>query len=430
VSPFRPLRRLQRSMRMLLSTDAFRSFAVAFAVIVAVVAASCDKIPLTSPTGSTISLAIDRSIVPVNGQATVIATVIESAGTAVHNGTTVSFTTTIGSISPFEAQTINGRATVTYIAPSVSGTAVINAFSGAASTTSGNSSAGGVSVMVGSAAVGTGGVTVNVAPATVSQNGGTVIVSARVLDTGNNPLGGVAVIFATDQGTLGSTSVVTDSSGSASTTLTTNRVTKVSATVGAQKGEFTVNVVTAPTVTITVGSGTATAGSPVAFTVTPTATATGNPIASVLVEFGDGHSQTLGAINGPVGLTHTYERAGGYTAIATAIDINGARGVGSVGVVVGFAPLPTASITATPNPVPASANGLTAFTVTAGPATSGPPLRTVRVTLGDGTVIYNGTGPGSFTYRFGGSGTYVATVTATDANGYTGQGSTVVVVNP
>jgi hypothetical protein len=307
---------------------------------------------------------------------------------------------------------------------------VINAYSGAASTTSGNSSAGGVSVMVGSAAVGTGGVTLNAAPATVSQNGGTVLLSARVLDTGNNPLGGVAVIFSTDQGTLGSTSVLTDSTGSASTTLTTNRVTKVTATVGAQKGEFTVNVVTAPTATITTSTTSPVAGSPVAFTVTPTTAATSNPIASVLVEFGDGQSQTLGAITGPVGLTHVYGSAGGYTATATTLDISGGRGVSSVGVVVGFAALPTVSITANPNPVTPSANGLTSFTLTATAGTGGAPLRTVRVTLGDGTVIYNGTGPATFSYRFGGSGNYLVTATATDASGLVGQSSTVVVVQP
>jgi hypothetical protein len=170
----------------------------------------------------------------------------------------------------------------------------------------------------------------------------------------------------------------------------------------------------------------------VAFTVTPTTAATSNPIASVLVEFGDGQSQTLGAITGPVGLTHVYGSAGGYTATATTIDISGGRGVSSVGVVVGFAALPTITMTATPNPVSSSgtANGVVSFTTTAAAASGGPPIRSVRVVLQDGTVIYNGTGPGSFTYRFGGSGNYVVTATVTDAAGNVGQSSTVVVVQP
>ena len=51
-----------------------RLFAVAALTIAVVVA--CDQMPLTSPTGSTISLSIDRSILPLNGQATVRAVVI------------------------------------------------------------------------------------------------------------------------------------------------------------------------------------------------------------------------------------------------------------------------------------------------------------------------------------------------------------------
>jgi len=409
--------------------DAARSFLVAFAVVGAVVAASCDKVPLTSPTGSTISIAVDKNIVPVGGQATVTATVIESAGTAVNNGTVVSFTTTAGSFNPPEATTVNGRATSTFQAPNVSVTAVLNAFSGAASTSSGNSSSGGVQVMVGSAAVGTGGVSINVAPATVPDSGGTVTVSARVVDTANNPLAGVAVLFATDQGTLESTSVLTDAGGSASTRLTTNRVTKVTATVGAQSKEFTVNIVTSPVATITT-SGTAIAGLPVSFTVTPTAAATANPIASIVVDFGDGQSQTLGAITGAVGLTHIYQHAGGYTATATTTDINGARGVSSTAVVVGFPTRPTATITVSTNPVPPASQGLATFTVTATAAAGSPPISNIRVTLADGTVIYNASAAGSFQYRFGGSGTYAVNVQATDANGNVGTGSTVVVVQP
>ena len=57
-----------------------RLFAVAALTIAVVVA--CDQVPLTSPTGSTISLSIDKSILPLNGQATVRAVVTESIGHA------------------------------------------------------------------------------------------------------------------------------------------------------------------------------------------------------------------------------------------------------------------------------------------------------------------------------------------------------------
>ncbi len=407
-----------------------QSFLLAFAVIAAVVAASCDKVPLTSPTGSTISLSIDKSILPVNGQAKVIAVVTESAGTAVQNGTTVSFQSTMGRVEPAEAQTVNGRAEVTYVAPSVSGTVTINAFSGSASTSgSGNSSAGGIQVRVGSAAVGA--ISVNVAPATVPQSGGIVTVSALVLDTANNPLPSVGVLFTTDQGTLGNTNVFTDANGNATTTLNTNRITKVAATVGAQKGEFTVNVVTAPTVTITVTPASPTAGSPVAFLITPSTAATANPIQSVLIEFGDGQTQTINGITGPVGLTHTYNRDGGYTVTATAIDINNQRGVSSIAVVIAPAPLPTVTLSANPNPILLTGNGFTTFTVGATAGATSSPIRSVTVRLANGTVIYSGTGGGVFTYQFGtfpGGSTNTVTAVATDSLGNVATISIVVVL--
>ena len=97
VSPFRPLHLLVlRSTRALGRNDAVRSFMVAFAVIAAVVAASCDKVPLTSPTGSTILLSASTNIVPIDGSAEITATVTESAGTAVQNGTTVVFRADLG----------------------------------------------------------------------------------------------------------------------------------------------------------------------------------------------------------------------------------------------------------------------------------------------------------------------------------------------
>lgn len=394
--------------------------------MLAVVAASCDKVPLTSPTGSTISIAVDKNIIPVNGQATVTATVVESAGTAVHNGTVVSFTTTAGRFDPAEATTVNGRAASTFIAPNVSVTATLNAFSGAASTRSGNSSSGGVQVLVGSAAVGTSGVSINAAPSTVPQNGGTVTVTARVLDSSNNPLPSVAVLFTTDQGTLESTTATTDANGSASTRLTTNRVTKVAATVGAATKEFTVNIVTAPTVTIAATGSGHIVGQPVAFTLTPAGGATSNPIQSVVVNWGDGQSQTVTGVTGNVGLTHTYSRAGGYTATATATDINGVQGVSSTAIVVGFEALPTITMSASPaNPVPA--NGLVTFTLTAGAGSA--PIRSVRVTLENGTAIYTGTGGGTFSYRFDSGTTNRVTATVTDANGSVGTTSTTIVVS-
>ena len=55
-------------------------------------------------------------VVPNGGTTEVTATVIESGGTPVHNGTLVRFTTTLGRMDPVEAQTRNGIAVTMFIA--------------------------------------------------------------------------------------------------------------------------------------------------------------------------------------------------------------------------------------------------------------------------------------------------------------------------
>src|SRR4026207_2395159 len=57
---------------------------------------ACDKVPLTSPTGTTITLSVSQTTVPINGSIEVIAAVIEAGGTAVHDGTSVTFTGGLG----------------------------------------------------------------------------------------------------------------------------------------------------------------------------------------------------------------------------------------------------------------------------------------------------------------------------------------------
>jgi hypothetical protein len=85
--------------------------------------------PLVAPSGTVITLISTTNVLPVNGSTNLIAVLIEngsaaaatppagttpaattgSAGTAVHNGTLVSFATTLGSIQPSEARTSAAR---------------------------------------------------------------------------------------------------------------------------------------------------------------------------------------------------------------------------------------------------------------------------------------------------------------------------------
>ena len=395
-----------------------------FTVLLALMAAcvACDKVPLTAPTASTITLTVASTTVPINGSIQVLAAVVEAGGTAVHDGTSVVFTGSLGTFSPVEAQTVGGVARSTFTGTS-SGTVMIGAFSGAAAATA-------VEVKVGAAAANS--LALQVVPPNVGQNGGTVTVTALVLDLGGNPLPGVPVLFSTDTGTLSNATVLSNANGFAVTNLVTTRAATVSARAGgiATPVTFNVGVSTAPTVTITSSTTAPVAGSPVAFTVTPSAVATASPIQSVLVDFGDGQTQLLGAITGPVGLTHVFARQGGYT-------VTRPRRTSTVVAVCRRCRWSSDSRPARSHAERHAEPGLDRCTVaagvvnfTVGATTTGPPIRNVRVTLGDGTVIFNASGPGSFAYRFTAPGTYPVTATATDALGGTATASTIIIVNP
>ena len=402
---------------------------IGLAVVLAVVAVSCDKVPLTSPTGSSITLSIDKSIVPVGGQAQVTAVVIESAGTPVQNGTLVTFSTTMGSVSPAEAETVNGRAVATYIAPSVSGSAKINAYSGAASTGSGNVSSGGVTVLVGAAAVGS--VSLNVVPSGVPQNGGSVSVVASVLDSAGNPLPSVGVTFTTDQGTLGASTVLTDSAGNATTTLTTSRAAKITAAVGDKKGEFTIGVILAPTVTVGNCTASPTASLPVTCTITPTVLTGGSPISNVTVNWGDGTPEVnLGTVTGATPASHVYTRGDTYTVTARATDTAGQTGVGTASVVV-VRTIPTILIeVTTPSTGSASVGASVVFRVTPPSGSGGVATTGVTVDFGDGTTRNLGaiTAPTSVTKVYSSEGAFTASATVTDAAGTRNTSSTAILI--
>ncbi len=199
---------------------------VLLAVLAFATLASCDKVPLTAPTESTIELAISTTVVPINGTAEIIASVIEKAGTPVHNGTVVTFTATFGTVEPREAQTHGGKATVKFIGSSQSGTAKIGAFSGA-------SRAEEIEIKVGAAAAER--IAVRADPTTVPATGGTVQLIAIVTDASGNPLRGAPVVFSADSGSLASNTVTTDEFGQAQTSLTTNRETIAKAAVAAKE---------------------------------------------------------------------------------------------------------------------------------------------------------------------------------------------------
>jgi len=407
---------------------------LSFVAVLSVIAVmACDSMPLTSPTGSTISLSIDRNVLPLNGQATLRAVVTESSGTAVHNGTMVTFQPAIGTTSPPEAATVNGVATVTFLAGSISGTGFIHAFSGGARTGSGNSSSGGVEVKIGAAAAG--GISVSATPSSVSQSGGTVTISALVMDPSNNPLPGVSVLFTASTGTLSATTALSDSNGIARTQLTTFQTSTVNAIAGSAKGEVRVEASSAPSVVIEATSP-ATVGVAHPITVTFPVSANSSPrqVQSVVVDFGDGTSDTRTNVTGAAAFIHTYQREGGVTITARVTDVGGNTGLSSRAILVQRSqPSVTLTSSAATVSVSGAANGTVTFTVNVPtPAAGQPSIQSVVVRRNDGTVIYSSSASGSqqFAYRFDTPGTYTMTATATDAAGSSGTASTVVTVTP
>ena len=394
---------------------------VLLAVLAFATLASCDKVPLTAPTESTIELAISTTVVPINGTAEIIATVIEKAGTPVHNGTVVTFTATFGTVEPREAQTVGGTARAKFIGTS-SGVATISALSGGAVKTLENV------IKVGGAAAGI--VSVRTVPGMVPQAGGTVTVFATVIDLSGNPLPSVPVIFTSDSGSLSSNTAITDPTGTAQISLSANRATKITARVAEKTGEATVTVAAAPSLTIAIDSNPVHAvGVPVTFTVkTALETVNATPLQFVAIDYGDGSAvQNLGTVVGEVTALHTYQNPGSYIVTATAIDILDQKATASIVAIVQKV-LPT--ITITPSPVsPIAAGTSVAFTVEVAAGTGGPPVRDAVVTL-NGTVVFSfsGTGKGSFSRQFNSPGTFTLQGTVTDTAGAVGTTTTSVVV--
>jgi hypothetical protein len=314
---------------------------------------ACEKVPLTAPSESTITITVSRTSVALNDTIDVIASVIESSGTPVHNGTVVTFTGPLGSFDPIEATTVGGIAR-TKFKGTTSGTGKISAFSGGATVESGD-------IRVGSAAAER--VTVRTEPATLPANGGTVQVIANVQDVSGNALPNAAVNFTVDNGNLSANTAFTDANGEARVSLSTTRTTKVDANVaGKNATQFTLTALPAPTVTITACTANPVVGAAATCTFTPAPGAGGSAIQNVTVNWGDGSGdEHLGPITGATTKSHVYNRADTFTVSAAATDSAGQTGRASASLVVGRS-IPT--ITITPSTQTTTAGPAATFTVT------------------------------------------------------------------
>ena len=290
-------------------------------LVVSVAASACDKAPLLAPGGTVIFLTATASSVPAGGTIDIIATLIEqgtagsgtgstttpAAGTPVHNGTLVSFTSTIGRIEPAEAQTQNGKVTVKFIGDGRSGAATILAHSGGARTE--------ITLNVGGAAA----ERILLTATPLGSSGGSSTVSAKVEDASGNPLSNVTVEFSASRGSLSAASATTNSAGVATVTLTSSLESAVTATVGSKTASVTVTPAARSGLTITPPP-TITASSTATFGVSVTS---GASVSNVRVNWGDGTATDLGAISSSASPQHTYGSGGNYTVSATATMLDG-----------------------------------------------------------------------------------------------------------
>ena len=411
-----------------------------FGSLLAAIGAACDKVPLLAPSGSVITIFATATTVPVNGSVEIVATVIENgttstpstpaqpgqpaqpttptstpgAGTPVHNGTVVSFTTTLGRIEPREARTQNGEVRVRFFADGQSGLATITAFSGGASGKLEN-------VRVGTAAAER--VVLTATPQALSPTGGSTEIRARVEDVSGAPISGVPVNFSASFGSLSSGTATTDGSGVAVTTLTTSRDAEVTANVAGKTASVKVTLNPRTGISITPPTGNVAAGLPAVFTVAVAATSTGANIREVIVDFGDGRTQSLGALSGSVTVPHVYNEPATYVVRATAFDTSGFSEFVTTSVNILPAQPPGVTITAS-DPTP-NVNQIITLTANVTGATS--TILQFQWDFGDGRTRTTTGNQTTISYPLP-TGTRVITVRVIQAVGPFGEGATTVEV--
>ena len=393
-------------------------------VCLAAVSAACDKVPLLAPPSSTIRLSATTTNVQANGTTEIRATVLEPSGTPVQNGTTVTFSTNLGAVSPAEARTVNGVAAAQFVGNGQSGKATLRAISGGAVSDP-------LELSVGAAAAGR--VTVTASPNQIPA-GGTSVITAIVNDTNGNPLSGVLVSFSTDAGSLLNSTDTTSSNGQARTSLTTTRDATVTANAGlttttgtsgtttsAVSGSVKVTVGTLPDLTIA-ASGSPTEGQAVTFTIGVTGSATTETFQSLFVDFGDGTNS--GPLSGSSqNVSHVYNRSGTYLVEVTGTSSSGTTKRATTTIVVAERGLVDVRITKNPDG-PVNTNEPVTFTAT---ATGGGTIRSYSWNFGDGRTF---TGGSQVSHSYSTPGTKTVTVTATTTDGNSGRGQTQVVVEP
>lgn len=379
-------------------------------LVLALALVGCDKVPLTAPTDSAVTLFANNTVVALNGTVEITANVTEPGGVPVQNGTQVTFTTTLGSLEPGEARTSGGRATVRLNAGTASGIAQVRAFSGGAQ-------AEALEIRVGAAAATQ--LNVSATPSAVGANGGTVDILAVATGENNQRLPGVPVTFGTSAGVLRDSTVITDATGEARTQLTTTREAIVTATIGTVTATTTVRITTRPVITLTGPTTAVGEGETTTFTVNVQPQPNGDAIRDVVIDFGDGERRSLGALTGSRTIQKVYARKGTYPVTVTVTDIGGEVTTATTTVTVEERVI---TVTLTASPTNPAVNTVVQFTATA----AGANIVSYNWNLGDGDRRVT-TGPTTGKV-YGSPGRRRVTVEVVNAAGQRGEAVTEIIV--
>lgn len=181
----------------------------------------------TTTTGGTtvgsvsVSVGSDSILADGSSQTSITAKVLDSSGSNIADGTSVTFSTTAGTLSASSSTTTTGWALVTLTSASASGEATITATAGGVS---GEASVTFTSVP-GFLSIGADQTSVK------SDNSDSATITASVLDSSYVPIESATVTFSTTGGTISASTVDTDANGESEITFSSGTLEKKNQTV-------------------------------------------------------------------------------------------------------------------------------------------------------------------------------------------------------
>ena len=393
-------------------------------------------------TAAVANVAVTASPNPVpalGGSTTVAARVLDVNGNPLV-ATPVTFTTTAGTLSVNVVPTDNSGTAASVLTTSTQATVTASVGAQGGSSTTTPPATGGTTPTPSSSGQASASVVVNVAgaptltitvPATPPSAGvpASFVFVVTPATTNASPIRNVTVNWgdgqAQDLGAFtGSNTVIHTYRSPGSYAISATVVDSFGTTVP-YSTSVVVNPTPQPVVGLTVPATAPTAGSDTLFTgsVAPAAN-TGAVIQSVVMDYGDGNVQNLGAATGTsIPLHHVYLVAGTYTATLSATDSNGATGKAVASVFVqAAAPL---AVSLTSSQVSSGGNTTVSFTATSIGLGNAVVLNYHWVFGGSNGTADTSTNQQTRTYPIG-SGPITVSVTITTSDGRTATGSTVI----